>query len=216
LTRFKREARTAAKLSHPNIVPVYDVGEGGGAHFIVMKYISGVPAADAGLTPRRAIEVMRQVAEAAHFAHEQGIVHRDIKPGNILVMEEPGMPDAPPTAYVTDFGLAKAITGDKSLSMSGDITGTPSYMAPEQASGRLHDIGPATDVWGIGSTLFTLRTTPLIVVPFLRTTSPLDFTSSFNRKATLSPGLLSDGLSLPLVISAATCDAEVARALPLA
>jgi serine/threonine protein kinase len=119
LFRFQREARTAAALAHPGIVHVHDVGESRGQPFIVMEYVEGKPADETELAPRQAVEVVRQAAEAVHFAHAQGIIHRDLKPANLIV--EAG---DPPRARVTDFGLAKSLKGEASLSLTGEITGT--------------------------------------------------------------------------------------------
>jgi serine/threonine-protein kinase len=151
VARFKREARTAAGLSHPNIVAVHDVGEAHGEHYIAMEYVDGVPADEVPLRPREAAEIIRQVAAALQHAHEHGVIHRDVKPQNILIVG-----DGPAKAMVGDFGLAKSLAGEPSLSMTGDIMGTPSFMAPEQARGRLREVGPATDVWGMGATLYAL------------------------------------------------------------
>lgn len=146
--RFLREARVAAKLSHPGIVPVFDAGELDGEPFIVMEYVDGVAADAAGLDARGAADVVRQTAEAIEHAHRSGVVHRDVKPQNILV--------ARGHAWVTDFGLAKSLGVESSLSMTGDIMGTPGYMAPEQARGDLRAIGPHTDVYGLGALLYRL------------------------------------------------------------
>jgi serine/threonine-protein kinase len=146
--RFLREARVAAKLSHPGIVPVFDAGEIDGEPFIVMEYVEGVGADEAGLDARGAADIVRQAAEAVEHAHRHGVIHRDLKPQNIIVGRG--------RAWVTDFGLAKSLSGDSSLSMTGDIMGTPSYMAPEQARGEIRAIGPHTDVFGLGALLYRL------------------------------------------------------------
>ncbi|MEM7203495.1 MAG: protein kinase [Planctomycetota bacterium] len=145
--RFEREALAAARLSHPNIAAVYEAhGE-----MIAMQLVDGAPLSSLPRGDRRRLVLqIRDAALAVHYAHEHGIVHRDIKPHNLLIERD--------RVVVTDFGLAKHLTADAapSLSVSGHILGTPSYMAPEQASGRVHDVDPRTDVYGLGATLFDL------------------------------------------------------------
>jgi eukaryotic-like serine/threonine-protein kinase len=149
--RFFAEARATAKLEHPGIVPVYDVGEIDGRPYFVMKYLKGktlyelIQSGD--VTPRTAARYLEQICRAAQFAHESGIVHRDIKPSNILV-DETGH------ARLTDFGLAKTTDSMDSLTKTGAVMGTPTYMSPEQASGRMGPIGPASDVYSLGSVLY--------------------------------------------------------------
>jgi serine/threonine protein kinase/Tfp pilus assembly protein PilF len=150
LERFVREARVAALLSHPNLVPIHDAGRIEQWHYISMKYIEGGSIAGLRLTAEEAAEKMRRVALAAHYAHEQGIVHRDITPGNVLV-DRGGEP------YLADFGLAKrSEASDGTLSATGAIIGTPAYMAPEQARGEVHTLDARTDVYGLGATLYEL------------------------------------------------------------
>ena len=150
--RFHAEARAAAALDHPGIVPVYDVGSSGRCVYLAMALITGGTLSDAvrssPLSPRRAAELLREIAQAIQFAHEHGVIHRDLKPSNIL-LEAGGRP------RVADFGLAKRVDADVSLTASGDVIGTPGYMPPEQAGGD----GSATiasDVYGLGSILFYL------------------------------------------------------------
>ncbi len=148
IDRFRREAQTAASLSHPNIAAVYEVGDHAGRHFIAMQYVEGltfkrVPRQDA----RRLVRLLLDAVRGVSYAHEQGIVHRDIKPENIMV-------DAKDRVYVMDFGLARAVTGERSV--SGSIVGTPAYMAPEQARGERVDA--RADVWAFGATLYELLT----------------------------------------------------------
>jgi serine/threonine-protein kinase len=143
--RMLREARSAARLGHPNIAAVYDAGEG----WIAMRLVAGralheAPPADVATRVRR----IRDAALAVQHAHEAGIVHRDLKPHNLLLEGE--------RIFVTDFGLAKELAVDSSLSLSGHVLGSPSYMAPEQAQGRVHAIDARTDVFGLGATLFHL------------------------------------------------------------
>lgn len=150
--RFYSEARAAARLDHPGIVPVYEVGEVGGQHYYSMALVPGASLNErvksgGPLLPREAARLLRSVAEAVQFAHENGIVHRDVKPQNVLL-------DDQGHARVTDFGLAKHTEMASELTRTGQIIGTPSYMPPEQAAGRVEEIGPAADVYSLGATLY--------------------------------------------------------------
>ena len=118
LARFVREAQMAAKLSHPNIVATHEAGEEGGRHYIAMDYIEGDDLKKLRLEPRRALEVVKEAAEAVQYAHEQGIIHRDLKPHNLMVTRRGRL-------YVMDFGLAKSTEAPSGLSMSGSFVGTP-------------------------------------------------------------------------------------------
>ncbi|HEX8200372.1 MAG TPA: WD40 repeat domain-containing serine/threonine protein kinase, partial [Isosphaeraceae bacterium] len=153
--RFHREAQAAAALDHPGIVPIFEVGQHQGRHYFAMGYIAGHSLADeltAGpLVPRRAAELMARAAEAVEHAHRHGIVHRDLKPGNVLL-------DGPERPRVTDFGLAKRVEAGPGLTQTGAALGTPSYMPPEQAEGRTSQIGPISDVYSLGATLYALLT----------------------------------------------------------
>ncbi len=153
LARFRREAKLSASLSHPNIAAVYEFGEISGRPYIVMELIRGQTLTGARLPPRRLLAVMRDVAEAIHFAHGKGIVHRDVKPQNLML-------DTHGKAYVMDFGLARASHGNESstLTAEGAIMGTPCYMAPEQVRGMSRQIGPRSDIWSLGATLYQLLT----------------------------------------------------------
>ncbi len=154
LQRFRTEAAAAARLQHPHIVAVHRVGEVGGRHFYSMDFIDGVSLtqrlAEGPLPGRTAARYAAVVARALHHAHQHGILHRDIKPGNVLL-------DADDRPHVTDFGLAKQYTSDSGQTRTGSVLGTPSYMAPEQALGR-KDLGPACDVYGVGAMLYELLT----------------------------------------------------------
>ncbi len=149
--RFFAEAKATAKLDHVGIVPVFDVGELDGRPFFAMKFIKGRTLSDKmaneGVSQRQAATYLEQVGRAVHFAHQSGIVHRDIKPSNILI-DELG------NAKLTDFGLAKQADSGETLTRTGVVLGTPTYMSPEQASGRMGPIGPASDIYSLGTVLY--------------------------------------------------------------
>jgi hypothetical protein len=155
VARFLREAEAAANLPHPNIVAIHEVGEHGGQHYFSMDYVEGCDLGalvkDGPLSPRRAAGYLKTIAEAAHFAHQRGTLHRDLKPQNVLI-------DASDRPRITDFGLAKFLNHDSRTTQSGVVMGSPSYMPPEQAAGRHGDIGPASDVYSLGAMLYELLT----------------------------------------------------------
>jgi serine/threonine-protein kinase len=187
--RFRHEAETAARLDHPNIVPVYDVGEADGQPYFTMKYIEGTTLArlidDGPLPPREAAACVAVIARAIEHAHQKGVLHRDLKPSNILLQTQeqttgdtgntgednkkeylfsgsvpvsPVSPVVPFVPKITDFGLAKRVAGGESLTASGAILGTPSYMPPEQASGSRGRPSPASDVYSLGAILYECLT----------------------------------------------------------
>jgi serine/threonine-protein kinase len=155
LKRFRREAESAANLDHPCIVPIYDVGEYEGSCYFSMKFIDGGQLDEVAkrtpISPHDAAELIAKLARAVHYAHEHGILHRDIKPGNVLV-------DTKGEPHLTDFGLARLLETKSTVTHTLDVLGTPSYMAPEQASGRNEQLTSATDVYGLGAVLYQLLT----------------------------------------------------------
>jgi TolB-like protein/Tfp pilus assembly protein PilF len=155
LKRFRREAEAAASLDHPSIVPIYEVGERDGSCYFSMKFVEGGQLDEVTrrqpMPIRRAVELIAKVARTVHYAHEHGILHRDIKPGNIL-LDTKGEP------HLTDFGLARLVESESSVTHTLDVLGTPSYMAPEQAVGNNAAVSSVTDVYGIGAVLYQLLT----------------------------------------------------------
>jgi serine/threonine protein kinase len=149
--RFTREALAAARLAHPNIVSIHRVAEENGRCFIVMQYVEGQSLRTAKLDVKKSLEAMRDVALAVHYAHEQGVIHRDLKPGNILIGTE-GRP------FVLDFGLAHLQQAGRVQSREGLVAGTAAYMSPEQARGEPAARERATDVYSLGATLYELVT----------------------------------------------------------
>jgi len=151
--RFYAEAELAAGLDHPNIVPIYEVGEHEGQHFFSMKLIEGrsldLAAAREPFSPRRAAQLMVLLARAVHYAHQHGVLHRDIKPKNILL-------DAEGQPHLTDFGLAKSLEQEGGLTRTLAVIGTPSYMSPEQAAGQTRQVTTAADVYGLGAVMYEL------------------------------------------------------------
>jgi TolB-like protein/predicted Ser/Thr protein kinase len=153
--RFRREAEAAARLEHPCIVPIYDVGERDGSCYFSMKFVEGGQLDEVAkrkpMPPRRAAELIAKVTRTVHYAHEHGILHRDIKPGNILLGQN-GEP------HLTDFGLARLVETESSVTQTLDVLGTPSFMAPEQAVGNNAAVSGVTDVYGLGAVLYQLLT----------------------------------------------------------
>jgi tRNA A-37 threonylcarbamoyl transferase component Bud32 len=166
VARFRAEAEAVAALGHPGIVQIYEIGEHDGRPFLALEFAEGGSLAarlDENPWPAdRAAALVEALARAVQYAHDRGVVHRDLKPDNVLLDEDGG-------PKVTDFGLAKRLAGGEGYTRTGEVLGTPSYMAPEQAAGR-KDVGPATDVYGLGAILYRL----LAGRPPFRADTPLD------------------------------------------
>jgi tRNA A-37 threonylcarbamoyl transferase component Bud32 len=188
--RFHTEAEAAANLDHPNIVPIFEVGEWEGQHYFSMGYVEGGSLADrlaAGpLLPRDAAALVRPVAEAVQFAHDRGVIHRDLKPSNVLI-------DAAGRPKVADFGLAKRVQKGDGPTATGDVVGTPAYMPPEQAGGNPALVGPLADVYSLGAVLYACLTgrppfqaaNPLDILMRVQTDEPV-------RPAKLNPAVPRD------------------------
>jgi serine/threonine protein kinase/Tfp pilus assembly protein PilF len=155
LKRFRLEAEAAARLEHPGIVPIHEVGERDGQCYFSMKFVEGGQLDEvvrrAPMSIRQAVELIVKVARIVHYAHEHGILHRDIKPGNILL-------DAKGEPHLTDFGLARLVESESNVTHTLEVLGTPSYMAPEQAVGNNAAVSSHTDVYGLGAVLYQLLT----------------------------------------------------------
>ena len=154
--RFRAEAEAAKRLNHPNIVPIYEIGEHEGLPYFCMQLIRGQTLSEklirGPILQRKSAEIMASISDAVAYAHEQGVLHRDLKPSNII-LDEKGIP------HLADFGLAKAITGQgASLTRTGAILGTPAYMSPEQAAGSRGNVGTVSDVYSLGAILYHMLT----------------------------------------------------------
>lgn len=167
LARFRSEAEAAAQLDHPGIVSIFEVGEWDGHPFYSMQFVEGTTLArkllEGPLPDREAAHLVAKVADAVQAAHARGVLHRDLKPSNILI-------DSAGTPHVSDFGLAKRLEVDESVTHTGAILGTPCYMSPEQAAGSRGDVGPASDVWSLGAILYQMLTGR----PPFQASSPMD------------------------------------------
>ncbi|MFN0055795.1 MAG: WD40 repeat domain-containing serine/threonine protein kinase [Planctomycetales bacterium] len=196
--RFHSEAEAAAQLDHPGIVPIFEVGQHDGQHYFSMGFVDGRSLAarvvEGPLPPREAAQLVRDVAEAVEYAHCRGVIHRDLKPGNIL-LDGQGKP------RVTDFGLAKQMHQDSGLTGTGQILGTPSYMPPEQAAGRIDQIDPRADVYSLGAILYCLLTGR----PPFQAASPLDTLRQVVEKEPLAPRQLNPQVPLDLQTIALKC-----------
>ena len=203
--RFYAEAEAAAKLDHPGIVPIFEIGQHDGQHYFSMAFVEGESlakkVANGPLPPREAAELAKKVAEAVEYAHKKGIIHRDLKPANVL-LDGQGQPK------VTDFGLAKQTQGDSGLTGTGQILGTPSYMPPEQASGKLDHVGPQSDFYGLGALLYCLLTGR----PPFQAASPTDTLMQVLKQEPVAPRQLNPHVPLDLETIALKClEKEPAR-----
>lgn len=198
LARFRAEAESAARLEHPNIVPVYDVGECDGQAFFTMKYVEGSTlrqrVAQGPMPPRAAAHYLAAVCRAIDFAHQHGILHRDLKPSNVLIDQD----DRP---LVADFGLAKRVESGPSLTGTGHILGTPSYMAPEQAAGSRGRLSPATDIYSLGTILYELLTGR----PPFQAASPVDTLMLVLEQEPMLPRLLNRNIDRELEMICLKC-----------
>ncbi len=151
IRRFRREAQVTQRLKHPNICTIHDVAEGKGRPYIVMDFLEGGPIGSTGAPLRATVETFVKVCRAIEYAHKNGVIHRDIKPANIMVS-----PSGEPC--VTDFGLAKVVMPQSTISIAAAVMGTPSFMPPEQASGRIQAQDEKSDLYSLGATLYTVAT----------------------------------------------------------
>jgi len=198
IERFHAEAEASAKLEHEGIVPVYEVGDINGRAYFCMKYITGETLsqqlAKGPMPPRKAARILAAVSRAIHFAHQNGVLHRDLKPSNIIVNES-GKP------LVMDFGLAKQSSETASLTKTGAVIGTPSYMAPEQAAGARGEVGPASDVYSLGSILYHMLTGR----PPFQAASPVDTVLMVLEQAPVPVRALNPKADRDLDMIAETC-----------
>lgn len=177
--RFQTEAEAAANLDHPGIVPVFEIGQHEGHHYFSMAYIPGKTLKDLitgmPMAPRAAAEIVSKIATAVAYAHFNGVIHRDLKPANVLI-DDNGVPK------VTDFGLAK-LSGRSDLTSTGQVIGTPNYMAPEQAAGRTSDVNSASDIYSLGAILYEALTGR----PPFQSSNPMETIKQVVEKEPVSP-----------------------------
>lgn len=214
LMRFQREAEAVARLHHPNIVPIYEVGTHDGKPFYSMELVEGGRVdellSQSPLTPRGAAELICRLARAVHYAHQRGIVHRDLKPSNVLLARsdrENGivLGRSAAAAYyepkITDFGLAKNLGGEVRHTHSGAVIGTPHYMSPEQARGESAAVGPASDIYSLGAILYESLTGQ----PPFHGNSPIDTIRQVVTSEPIAPVRLQSGLPFDLCTICLKC-----------
>lgn len=198
LQRFKTEALAISRLTHPNIVPIYEIGEHQGRPYFCMKLVAGLTLAErlsrGPVPPRRAAQLLMEVSQAIDCAHDQGILHRDLKPSNVL-LDDGGVP------YVADFGLAKFERDLQGLTRSGAVLGTPSYIAPEQAAGVRGEVNQASDVYSLGAILYHMLTGR---PPFLGAT-PMDTVLMVLEQDPMNPSVLNRRVDRSLEMIAMRC-----------
>lgn len=196
--RFDSEAIAASRLQHPNIIPIYEIGDYMGREFFCMKLIQGQSLSErlarGPMPANRAAKLMEEISDAIYYAHNQGILHRDLKPSNIMLDDEG-------RAYVADFGLAKERHNQHSLTRSGAVLGTPSYMAPEQAAGTRAQIGVTSDVYSLGAILYNMLTGR---PPFLGS-SPVETVMMVLEQDPVSPRVLNRRVNRRLEMIAMRC-----------
>ena len=196
--RFHTEAEAAAKLDHPGIVPIYEVGQHEGQHYFSMGYVEGqslsARVTEGPLPAREAAEIVRAIAQAVQYAHDQGVIHRDLKPGNIL-LDRLGKP------RITDFGLAKLTESGSDLTGTGQILGTPGYMPPEQAAAQVSAVGRLSDIYSLGAILYCLLTGR----PPFQAASAIETLRQVQEQDPLAPRQLNPAIPLDLDTIALKC-----------
>lgn len=208
--RFRAEASAAGSLQHPNIVAIHEVGEHEGQHYFSMDFVEGQTLADLvrakPLPAKRAAGILQTIATAVHHAHRHGILHRDLKPSNILI-------DAAGQPRITDFGLAKRMTVDSEMTVTGQILGSPSFISPEQAEGRQKEVGPASDIYALGGLLYHMLTRQ---PPFQSDTLTTLLKQVIEREP-VAPALLNPAIPQDLETICLKClEKDIARRYPTA
>jgi serine/threonine-protein kinase len=187
LTRFRREVEISRSLHHPNIVAVYEVAAVEGRHLIAMQFVDGATLENERCSPRRAAEIVIPIANALQYAHSHGVVHRDIKPQNIMI-DRAGKP------FLMDFGMAKSVDSQGSVTAAGTAMGTPSYMAPEMALGKTTRVDRRSDVYSLGAVLYGLVTGR----PPFRGSSPMDTLQMVSSEEAIPPSRIVAGVPAAL------------------
>jgi formylglycine-generating enzyme required for sulfatase activity/tRNA A-37 threonylcarbamoyl transferase component Bud32 len=201
MQRFLAEAQAVAALEHPNIIAIHEVNPEAHPPFCALEFIDGgnlhEKVAKSTMPPLEAARMTELLSRAMHYAHGKGIIHRDLKPANVLLTRD-GQPK------ITDFGLAKRVEGDSGLTQSGAVMGTPSYMAPEQAEGHVHQVGPLSDVYALGATLYELSTGR----PPFKAATPIDTLLQVITEEPVPPCKLQPGLPRDLETICLKCLAK--------